>query len=83
MATLTIRGFDETLAKTLRGESHKRNISMNRLVLDILGEALKVGSSKRHFDDLDHLAGTWSEVQSQEFNDKVLDLGKVDPADWK
>jgi hypothetical protein len=82
MGTLTIRGCDEKLSKTLHEESEKRGTSINRLVLDTLGEIFLGGGKRRH-EDLSHLAGTWSEKEALAFTAAVVDFEAIDPDDWK
>ena len=56
---------------------------MNRLVLDTLRNSLIGGDKKkRRYDDLDHLAGTWSVAEAEEFDKATEDFEKVDPEDW-
>lgn len=83
MSTLTIRGCDETLSKTLLQESKKRGLSMNKFVLNILEETLLTGKKKRYNDDLEHLAGTWTDEEAEEFALHVKDFEKIDLDEWK
>ena len=83
MSTLTIRGCDDTLSNALQEESRKRGISMNKFVLNLLDETLLTGKRKKYHDDLDHLAGTWTEKEAKEFEDHITDFEKIDPDDWK
>ncbi len=83
MSTLTIRGCDDALARSIQAESDKRGISMNRLVLNVLGEKLVPGNGRKHYDDLDSLAGTWTEEDAAEFEHNTTDFNRIDPEDWK
>lgn len=51
----------------------------------ILKEFLKMEKKKRNivFDDLDHLAGTWTNKDYKEFSKKVADFEVVDKKMWK
>ncbi len=83
MSTLTIRGCDEDLSRTLHAESEKRGISINRLVLGSLQETF-LGGKRQHRDDgLSRLAGTWSEQDAAVFASAVADFESIDPDDWK
>jgi hypothetical protein len=83
MGTLTIRGCGDDLSKTIHAESAKRGISINRLVLDSLCATFLGGKGKRRYDDLSHLAGTWSEKEAAAFDRAVADFETVDPDEWK
>ena len=61
----------------------KRGISMNKFVLHLLDETLLTGKRKKYHDDLDHLAGTWTEKEAEEFEAHISDFEKIDPDDWK
>lgn len=83
MSTLTIRGCDDVLSKALQAESRKRGISMNKFVLSVLCDTLLPEKRKRYHDDLDHLAGTWTQKDADEFEMHVADFEKIDMDDWK
>ena len=82
MSTITIRCPDDNLVELLRRESRKRGESINKIVIETLENSFGV-SSRRRFSDLDHLAGTWSDAELDEFNKAVAALERIDPEDWK
>jgi hypothetical protein len=69
MNRLTIRGVDENLHTALKREADQRGISLNQLILILLEETMCVVNSRSQppFDDLDHMAGTWSHKEANEF----------------
>ena len=85
MSTITIRGIDETTAKTLKERAKKEGISVNAVLLKTLKESLGLEKKKRMVvhTDLDHLAGTWSEKDFSEFQKKIADFETVDKKMWK
>ena len=85
MSTITIRGIDETTAKTLKERAKKEGISVNAVLLKTLKESLGLEKKKRTVvhTDLDHLAGTWSEKDFSEFQKKIADFETVDKKIWK
>ncbi len=83
MSTLTIRGCDDTLSRTLHSESERRGISINKLVLDVLLETFLEKKKRNREDDLSHLAGTWSGKEAAAFDAAVADFETVDLKDWK
>jgi hypothetical protein len=75
---ITLRGIDPVLAHRLREEARRRGVSLNRTILHFLRQATGLAmpsyphtSRPDRFADLDHLAGTWSEQEAEEF-DRVV-----------
>ena len=83
MSTMTLRGCDEELTRALNEASARKGVSVNRFVLDTLRDCL-LGrdKKKRRYDDLDHLAGTWSVAEADAFDKATEDFEKIDPEDW-
>jgi len=86
MAQLTVRGVGKKLHDALKLEANRRGMSMNRVVLVLLREALGLSEKKENHDeifhDLDHLAGTWSDKDAETFMKGVTDQRKIDEALW-
>lgn len=84
MTQLTVRDVDPPLNDALKHEAEARGMSVNRLVLLLLRES--VGLSPRHrppaFDDLDHLAGTWSPEEAAEFERHLAAQRRIDEEQW-
>lgn len=84
MSTITVRTPDNSLAETLRKASKQRGQSVNKLIIAALEERFASGGAgRRRFDDLDHLAGTWTEADLDEFTRATAGLGQIDLADWR
>ncbi len=83
MNTITIRCPDGTLSELLRRESQKRGESINKIVIATLENSLASTGSPRRFGDLDHLAGTWSQAELEDFNQAIAALERIDPEDWR
>lgn len=83
MANLTLRGCDKELTRALKTASKRRGVSVNRLILETLGEVL-IGdkNARRRHDDLDHLAGTWSEEEAIAFERSTTGFEELDAALW-
>lgn len=80
---LTIRGIDDMLLSSMRKTASARGISMNRLVLDILSEALLTSGPRRRVDDLAALAGSWSDADMVEFDVAVAGFDRIDEGMWR
>ncbi len=84
MATMTLRGIDERIATALKTKARKEGTSVNAVILGLLKESL--GLEKKRgmvYDDLDHLAGTWSKKDAAEFDQATAVFEKVDEEMWK
>ena len=87
MKQLTVRGFDDELAETIRQVAELDGISLNKAALKLLrkgaglsengGQADTVGSS------LDHLIGTWSRDEADQFDASLEEFEKIDESIWK
>ncbi len=85
MTTMTLRGVDEKITAALKEKARKEGISVNALMLRVLKESLGLEKKKRGvvYDDLDHLAGTWSKKDAAEFERAAAVFEKVDEEMWK
>lgn len=86
MTQLTVRGIDEQLHKVLKEKATQSGVSVNHLVLDALKQIAGM-SPKRHppqrYHDLDHLAGTWTVEEYEEFQAALDQLRTVDSELWQ
>ncbi len=86
MKQLTIRGVKDELHTALKVEAARRGLSVNKAVLALLQE--KVGLSNGFqgkqpvFDDLDYLAGTWTEEEAAEFQNELTAQRSIDAEMW-
>lgn len=85
MATMTLRGIDETISGALKEKARREDTSVNTVTLRILKEGLGIEKKKRiaTYDDLDHLAGTWCAEDAAEFERATAVFEKVDEDMWK
>jgi len=86
MASMSIRGLDEAALARLKSQAEQEGSSLNSLVLRLLQDAdtaTPPGGALRKFDDLDALAGTWSEEEAQAFERQTAAFAELDPALWQ
>jgi hypothetical protein len=83
MANLSLRGCDEDLVRALKELSARDGLSVNRLILKILKDAL-LGAGKKplRYDDLDSLAGTWTAAEADAFDNDTSSFGQIDNELW-
>jgi hypothetical protein len=77
---LTVRGFGDDVERRLRAVARAEGVSLNEAVLRLLrkGEAGNVIG-----DALDHLAGTWTDVDLREFDEAVRVTERIDDDLWR
>lgn len=78
---LTVRNVPPEVSAALDAARRRRGASLNQTVIDLLREALGVGSRRRN--GLARFAGTWSEAQWREFEEATEAFEKVDPELWR
>jgi hypothetical protein len=83
MRHLTIRKVPSELSRALEEEKRRRGTSLNRTVLDLLGQALGLGSSAPRTNGLAELAGTWSKAEHEEFERAVAPTEQIDEELWQ
>ena len=85
MTTMTIRGLDDLTINALKEKAKKEGSSVNAAVVKLLQEELGIKKKKRAVvhNDLDHLAGTWSDKDYKEFLQATADFAKIDENLWK
>ena len=87
MNQLTIRGFDDDLARRIRQLADQEGISLNRAVLRLLRRGAGLESDKPGTDivgsSLDHLIGTWSLEEALEMDRALRDLSHIDHGMWE
>lgn len=84
MATMSIHGLGDEVFSRLKSQAEREGSSLNSLVLRLLqGTDTSIQSSAlKKFDDLDALAGTWSEEEAQAFERNTAAFADVDAALW-
>lgn len=87
MNQLTIRGFDDELARRIRQLANREGISLNRAVLRLLRRGAGLAERNDGADtvsgSLDHLIGTWTEEEADEIDRALEDFSQVDEAMWR
>ena len=83
MKIMTVRNVPIELAQALHKEQRKRGTSLNRTVLALLRNALRVPNQAVRSNALRQLAGAWSEAEYRRFEQAVAPLGEVDEVMWQ
>jgi len=82
---MTIRGLDDLTVKALKEKAKKEGSSINAALIKLVQGNLGIKNKKRTvvYNDLDHLAGTWSDKDFKEFLQATADFEKIDKNLWK
>jgi hypothetical protein len=85
MNAITVRNLPPAVAKAVKEKARKEKLSLNKAIVKLLEEATgaEKGDKKVVHHDLDHLAGTWSEAEYQEFMAALREQRQIDPEMWK
>lgn len=83
MRHLTIRDLPPDLAQALEEEKRRRGESLNRTVLQLLAQALGLGSAGRRSNGLARLAGTWTADEYEQFEAAVAATEEIDEDVWR
>ena len=85
MKTLTIRGIDPELSNSIKKLAGQKNISVNKFLIEVLKKiaGLSHNSPFKTYDDLDALAGGWTEEDEKLFLENTSHFRKIDAEMWK
>ena len=87
MRQLTVRGFDDELSDRLRGLAQREGISLNQAALRLLRKGAGLSDAARDTDkigsSLDHLFGSWTREEADEFDAAVAEFETIDESDWQ
>jgi hypothetical protein len=84
---LTLRGFNEELAESIRRLAQRDGTSLNKAALKLLRKGAGLSDGKRNANtigsSLDDLFGTWSREEAEAFNSALDVFEVVDESAWK
>ncbi|MFO7848618.1 MAG: hypothetical protein R6V67_01550 [Spirochaetia bacterium] len=80
MSQYTVRNIPAGLDRALREWAKRRNVSLNRAIVDALKRGIGIEEEQEHHD-LDDLVGTWQE--DREFEQAISEQDAVEPDLWR
>jgi len=85
MATMSIRGLDDQTLVQLKHQATQEGSSLNSLVLRLLhkSKAPVQTPTFQKFDDLNALAGTWSDEDAASFACHTAVFSEIDMTQWR
>lgn len=86
MKAITLRNLPPEIAKTIHQRAKQKKTSVNKAVISLLEESLEKKPQKKEkvrYHDLDHLAGSWTKEEAEEFDKITKSFRTIDPDLWK
>ena len=86
MKAITLRNLPPEVAKTIQQRTTQKKTSVNKAVIGLLEESLGMKPQKKEkvrYHDLDHLAGSWTKEEAEEFDKLIAEQRTIDPELWK
>jgi len=83
---LTINNLDEATANWIEKEAERCGTNRETVALHLIQKGIERESEEcsfRPYEDLDSLAGTWTEEQANEFMNAISYLDQVDEKLWQ
>jgi hypothetical protein len=84
--SITIQDLDEATVAWIHEEAKRRGMSVDMFVLQLIQKGIgleRKSSEPPIYNDLDSLAGTWSDEEATEFLNAIADFNKVDENLWQ
>ncbi len=83
MKTMTIRSIPDEVADFIAKRAVHDGRSLNATTVSLLSEAAGLDAPQRKKRDLSWLAGTWTDAETQGFEEAVAECSKIDYEGWK
>ena len=85
MKAITLRNLPPEVSKAIQQRAKRNKTSVNRAVIGLLEESLGKKQQKKdkvRYHDLDHLAGSWTKKEAEEFEKFIAEQRTIDPGLW-
>jgi len=85
MKAITLRNLPPELEKRVEAKARELGLSLNKTVIRLLEEHLGPRSTPlapQRCHDLDHLAGSWTAEEAEEFDRALDEQRRIDPELW-
>lgn len=84
VSNFNLRGVTPDVMSRLKKEAQRLHLSINVLILKLIESGLGISReiNRPVYHDLDHLAGTWSIADVEEFKKNTQDFDLIDKDIW-
>ena len=79
MANISLRGLDNPTLSRIKSNARRRGVSVKRLIVETLQRQY---SGETAFDDLDALAGAWTNAEADALAAAVAPFAEIDASLW-
>jgi hypothetical protein len=86
MKAITLRDVPPELARLIQRRAEQEKMSLNKTVVRLLEEGTGLQQKKKGkplHDDLDALAGSWTQKEARDFEQALEKQRAIDPDLWK
>ena len=86
MKAITLRDVPPELARLIQRRAEQEKMSLNKTVVRLLEEGTGLQQKKKAkplHDDLDALAGSWTQREARDFEQALEKQRAIDPDLWK
>ena len=84
--SITIHNIDESTVSWIHNEAQRQGVNDETIVLSLIHQAVRQEtdiSKLPEYHDLDHLAGTWTKEETEEFLENIADFEHIDSNLWR
>ena len=85
MKAITLRNLPPEVARLVQRRAREKRTSLKKAIIELLkersGTARKRGRAS--YDDLDHLAGSWTQEEAAAFEQVLKEQRTIDPDVWE
>lgn len=90
LSPITVRNLPPDVAELVRRKAAEEDLSLNKTVIRLLKERIELANGPSRgkekptlHHDLDHLAGTWTDDEADEFDARVQEQRGIDAGLWE
>ncbi len=83
MSQITIRMIPDTVENEIRRLAAERRISLSKMVIFLLQEALGIDPGQNKKRDLSCIFGKWDRMDFEEFEENTKQFSTIDEEIWK
>ena len=81
-SNFNLRGIPSEVMSLLKKEAERLHTSANLLIIRMIERGLGLTHSKPIYHDLDHLAGSWSTTEENNFKEHIRSFEQIDKDLW-
>jgi hypothetical protein len=85
MKAITLRNLPPEVARLVQRRAREKRTSINKAIIELLEE--RSGTARKRsralYDDLDHLAGSWTREEAAAFEQVLKEQRTIDPDVWE